>query len=161
MVDDQTVADIPESELSLLPVDPRFKIADRMAAWQSRCKEHKRRKGDVLMAQRIIERLHTSREVAQELGHQMTAGEADVLMANWAKYGRPMRVAEMFTFSTKWDAPWWLVCLNCGQEELRGARAGKANGNGNGEYVRRYQTPEEALGPRYRKMMEAANVTTA
>jgi hypothetical protein len=163
VVDDQTIADIPESELSLLPVDPRFKIADRMATWARECDKHKRRKGNVLMVQQVLERLHASREVAAELGHQMRACEADAILANWAKHGRPMRPAEMFSIAPTWNAPWWLVCLNCGIDEMRGKRPGngKANGNGNGDYERRYPTPDEALPPGWRERMDGAHVATA
>jgi len=131
--DDQTYAEIPDSELDLLPVLPTFDAPARIAYYQTAAKRHKARLGNLLLVQNVLTRLHQNREVATELGHQMTAKECDVMVDNWLKNSAPMKAEQLFHAAEKWGgSPWWLVCLTNGRKE-------RINGDRGTVYVPRLQ----------------------
>jgi len=116
--DDQTYAEIPDSELDLLPVQPEFNVAARMAHYRKMAKRCKPISRNLLIVENVLTRLHRNRSVAHTLGHQLTATECDAMVNNWLAKGWPIDAAQMFhEAKNQGGVPWWQVCLNYGLKE--------------------------------------------
>jgi hypothetical protein len=100
-------------------MDPAWNPQARMQHYRTLKAKHRRNQND-LIVESVLQRMHRSKDIFHELGHQLTAEETDKIVSDWMTRGRPVRPQQLMQIAPTWNIPWWDVCL-------RGTPATQAN----------------------------------
>ena len=99
-----------DSDELRLPVQPEWDSQRVLEAITAAEKEHRRRI-QIVAAQGIYNRIHTSPSATQLLGHQLTTEEAIASATNWLEFGSPLTPGALLKSHKTEDAPNWYICL--------------------------------------------------